>query len=823
MSLDHKHATAATQWAVQVARDHLNAVGIANYPRIGIEVHHTVLDVTLHRLLTVVTTSALPGTFLLVVRNFRTSSAAKYRSRISNVLRLLVLLSFVGQQFDIQDFWFGALVMVSFDVFQRALDRYANSAGRLDHPSKDASVGETRSTQNHASTLDISSRQTPVIKANDSRTSPKSVVGASNTVSNAIDLKEKEIVRLQRALTESKTATKAKEVLLRSTQEELKNARGTLNETFAEYSGLRDEMKAIKQNLSRDHQAVVYRKDIELFALRKINEHKERYIQAHNAKADELYQQQKATAELKDAQLKMLQERLTTLECQGSPDSGHEEVADGDHALEVRLLRVRKGKQPGSEKERDATIAKLEEQLASATKSAEAVVGQHAELQRAWDVAKKVQAALESERESHTQTKDRLLEMEVKMEEESQSRSQPTSGTRLPTIEEDKNELEAMFDTAQEDNLRLYAEVEALEKRLRDANARMFTAVQEVEALREQIKVEKAISRDYETARPSVVHRVHFQRMEGLLQESRDLLATKNEEVCLLKSTIVGKNHYIKDLQAEVNAAVKFHTQDQDEIESLKKSFAELQATKAQLMREHEGLASQRVRQRVSSAEHASARSSGATLTTGAQDTRPQVVQSSDGAAPAPAPTSPPAPVEPSLLTPSLPTETARNDSIQTTPKRHLRNVSTPNRWSLMSSDAPPPELRHNRRRSSGLKEFMKKIVKKDSKHDTSPPAPAKVEKLSERPQTRAALSTKDRNAMLRPQTAAATKETKPIEDPFYTVPTPPREVQPRSSSPRYYAAPPEVRPSTAASAAKTSRDDSEVSRPGSRRSWGAA
>ena len=34
----------------------------------------------------------------------------------------------------------------------------------------------------------------------------------------------------------------------------------------------------MKQTLGRDHQAVIYRKDIELFALRKANEQKENHI-----------------------------------------------------------------------------------------------------------------------------------------------------------------------------------------------------------------------------------------------------------------------------------------------------------------------------------------------------------------------------------------------------------------------------------------------------------------------------------------------------------------------------------------------------------------
>jgi hypothetical protein len=346
-----------------------------------------------------------------------------------------------------------------------------------------------------------------------------------------VDSKE-DIVRLQGALTDLKTANKAKEVLLHRTREELKNARETLNQTFAEYCSLRDEMKTIKQTMARDHQAIVYRKDIELFALRKGNEQKEKYIKDHDAKLDEVFQQQKATVELKDAQLKMLKERVAFLDRQASSQFGHdqEESADGDHALQVRLLRVKKPAKrtedsqsvpsdstTAADEDKGATIASLREQLAVAEKAADEVVNQQAELSRAWDVVKKIQTALKEERKLHAQTREQLQEVSVRLEEEQDSRA--TSVGRLPTIEEDKDELEAMFDTAQEDNLRLYSELEALEKRLRDANIRMFTAEHEVVALREQVQLEQTISNDLETARPSVVHRVHFQRMEGQLKE----------------------------------------------------------------------------------------------------------------------------------------------------------------------------------------------------------------------------------------------------------------------------------------------------------------
>lgn len=714
--------------------------------------------------------------------------------------------------------------MVSFDMFQRALDLDAKTSNESDHQLHASSAAETlvQLSCTAPSTLTESDSLTDAPQENECPKVPDSVSGASNIKSVAEDPKGS-IVRLQGSLTDLKTANKAKEVLLRRTREELKNARETLNETFAEHCCLRDEMKNIKQNMARDHQAVVYRKDIELFALRKGNEQKEKYIKEHDAKIDEVFQQQKATVELKDAQLKMLKERLAFLDRQGSPTPGQnqEGEVEADHALQVRLLRVKTAgnttsfESPSVYEAKDATIVSLREQLAVAKKAADEVVNQQAELARAWDIVKKVQASLKEERKLHAQTREKLQEITIRLEEE-QQRNGSSPVDRLPTIEEDKEELEAIFDTTQEDNLRLYAELEALEKRLRDANSRMFDAEQEVAILREQVQVEKAVSSDLETARPSVVHRVHFQRMEGQLKESRDALAAQENEINQLKQTIAGKNDYVKDLQAEVDAAVSFHTQDQDEIERLKQTMAELQATKDQLMRDHERRALQRTRQRISSTEHTSARSSGATLI---QELSPPLPKSTNEV-----PTVEALPPVPAIA------EAERNNSIQETPKRHIRSESTPNRWSLMSNTAPPPELRGVRRRSLGLKDFMKKMVKRENKtNPTTDAAPVKQEDKdrTEPPKPRPALSTKDKNTAIRPNTATPLSKTDAaiMHDPFYTGPSVPvpkafRPAKVRQHTPRYYAGQDtkqEERPQTA----KESKDDSSKSL--SRRSWGAA
>jgi hypothetical protein len=478
-------------------------------------------------------TAILSAAFILLVRQFPNSWIAKHQTYIASVLHLFLLVGF-GHK-DIGTLVIIALVMVSFDMFQRTLEwdldanKTANKSGvSLRRPSA-TETPMTRTCSVHP-VLGSPNLQPLPFGTSGSHVVAESTSGASDCKSTAADSRV-EIVRLEGALIDLKTANKAKEVLLCRTREELKSTRETLNSTFAEYCSLRDEIKNVKQNMTRDHQAVVYRKDIELFALRKGNEQKEKYIKEHDTKLEEVFQQQKATVELKDAQLKMLKERLESMNRQASPRFGHdyEEPKDGDHALEVRLLRVKKAARrsednppvtpdPQNVEEKDAVIASLREQLMVTRKAADEVVNQQAELSRAWEIVKKVQATLKEERKLHTQSREQLQELAAKLDEE-QQRSRNNPIVRLPTIEEDKDELEAMFDKTQEDNLRLYVEMGALEARLREANSRMFNAEQEANALRQQLQLERITSDGSETARPSVIHHVHFQRMEGQLEE----------------------------------------------------------------------------------------------------------------------------------------------------------------------------------------------------------------------------------------------------------------------------------------------------------------
>ncbi|KAG9195042.1 hypothetical protein G6011_00162 [Alternaria panax] len=785
------------------------ASGLTSGVDSAIDVRRRVVDFAFESPLSTVIVAALPGTFLLVARQLPDTWASRYQTSIANALHFVALASCANHRLEAGDLVVLVFVMVAFDVFQRVLAAGAttgNPDGESALQPRSPSSSETLRKQTHsdlANANTVSDLKTSAVEDEDFEPIEpfvSSQSGASDTKTTAVDPKDSEIVRLQRSLTESKTAHKAREVQLRITKEELHKARDALNQTFAEYSSLREQLKITKQNLGRDHQAIVYRKDIELFALRKGNEQKDKNIQDRDNQLEEMVRQHRTIMEVKDAQLKLMRERLISMERQSSPRFS-EDAEDGANALEVRLLRVRKGRSsPEVEEDKDVVIAKLQQQLAANTKTNEEVVNQSAELQRAWDMAKKIQKALKEERERHTQTREQLEEAAVKLTEaEPQPRSRANSVVgRLPTIDEDehdKDELEAMFNTTQQDNLRLYAEVAALEKRLSDANARLFAVVQEADAYRVQLNQEKEVNEDMETARPSVVHRVHFQRMEGQMSELREALASKDEEMELLRNTITEKDHYVKDIQGELDAAASFHTQDQDEIERLKQSINELQATKYQLMLDHERLGSQRTRQRVISMERpdrSSARSSGATLI---HELSPPLTNHAEEALP----------VE---TLPTMPVVPEREGSIQETPQRHLRSKSspkeTPNRWSLMSHDVPPAELRElksSRRRSLGLKVMMQKIVRKNQEADSTSTDAAKTQ--SEQPvkkeesKLRRVLAPKDKNLSIRPSTAASAIASKPVgAQPFATPKTSPlpqavRPPNPRRNSPatpRYYA-----------------------------------
>lgn len=629
---------------------------------------------------------------------------ARHRKATTNLLHFVALVSFVVQGSSSGDWLVAALVMVSFDVFQRALDGDATADNESCHqsngpsPALETLLEQTGSVLVESRIVDLPRRSLSQSQKGD----PTSIIGPN-------DSKDREIVRLQWSLTDLQTAVRAKDVELGLVRQELLNAKDALTKSFADISTLHDDMKAMKQTLAKNHQTVVYRKDIELFALRKGNEQKERHMQEKEAQFSETFKQQRVTLELKEAQLNVLKERLAAMERQASPRFAHdarfEETGDGDHALEVRLLRVKKGRQSltGSAEDKDAIIEQLKRELAAASRTAEDVVNQQAELQRAWDISKKIQNALKEERERHDQTKAFLQEASAELEEtqSNRRRSKSDPSGRLPTIEEnDQNELEAMFDTAQQDNLRLHAEVESLDKRVRDANARVFQADQEIEALREQLRLEHAINEDMEAARPSVVHRVHFQRMEGQLKESRDDLIKKEAEVQKLRTTLTEKDRQLEKLRLDMEVAMKSSESVRKEIDQLKQSVADLRAAKEGLMQDHELLAGQRTRLRVPSAEYMSARTSGATLIN--ENSPPPRLTPLDD---------PPAvSVAPMLGSPNLGGMQQRSAA-----RSHQRNQSGSQTHAVPSA-ATEADHRHIKRRSGlGLRDMVKRIVKKDS------------------------------------------------------------------------------------------------------------
>ncbi|CBX93601.1 predicted protein [Plenodomus lingam JN3] len=396
---------------------------------------------------------------------------------------------------------------------------------------------------------------------------------------SASDPKEGEIQRLQRIVTQGKTTNKARETQLRVARQGLKNAREALDETFGEYTKVCEELKTVKQALLQDHQAIVYRKDIELFALRKINEQREKNLARRDAQFEEMETQHRATLQAKEEQLNLLKDRLAVWKLSGTL---HEQE-DIDHALQVRLLKVKKGRQSlDITQDKDQVISQLKEELAMAKKSNEAVVNQQAELKRAWDISKNIQIALQEERELNAQLREQWYS---RYGGEANDKSNKEQGPgRLPTIEEDdndKSELAAELDAAQKNNSELNKKVTVLEKRLRDVNARLFSTAQEAEALREQVRFEQARKHSLDNPRPSTIHKAQLDRLQAELEEARDLIAAKDSEIRRHKKSIANVDRYVGRLRREIAAAIRFHTEDQDEICSLRQRISELVNTEA--------------------------------------------------------------------------------------------------------------------------------------------------------------------------------------------------------------------------------------------------
>ncbi|KAF2734187.1 hypothetical protein EJ04DRAFT_493942 [Polyplosphaeria fusca] len=672
----------------------------------------------LGRLVSVAISTALPRAFLAFASNQPDSWAARHQNEFGNALHVIALVTLANQSISVQDIVVTALVMVSFEVFRRSSLRI-NGA---DQETK-AAIGELLS-------------------------STHSVIADSdiNTPAQKDHLEAPDY---------AKTPDKSNLADLTRTQHELRSTRKALSETYAENSALRDEIKTIKATVGRDHQAAIYRKDIELFALRKSIELKESCILERDAKLEEHERQKKAALDLKESQLRTMKETVAFLERQRAPrlDSSDSVTGEQKTAVQVKLLRVNGRssiEEARSSEDKDTEIAELKAELVEAQRTSETLPPLQDELRRAWDASSEVQNALNEERTRHVQTQEKLQEAALRLEEEARRNSQKNSPARLPTIEEqDQRELEAMFNAAQQDNLRLYSELEAKDKDLRNSTARLSATEEEIKSLSEQLRFEKAINVDMETARPSLVHRVHYQRLESQAKEARDQLVAKDEELQALKLTHDSKENRIEELIQERTKAERTKTDLEEENDRLKQSVSQLESTKEQLMLDHERLAKHRARERTTSAEHASARSSGATLIT-----EPVIVTSDV-----------PLPSRPVTIAGELPTAEPTPDNS--------------NRFSTISNDPPPLEPRSSRRKSLTLKGLMRKMVRKDD--ETQESKEQKKDSETARPKT--ALTPKDKNASLRPKTAVE-KSTKEAERPKTAAPAKNEAERPKTAAP---------------------------------------
>jgi hypothetical protein len=769
---DNKPAPRIILQVIQGIRKNIVTLVNATGDRFGCDFHHILVNLDdrwadrfpLSRFGLVVAATALPPAFLISIRKCPDSWAAKYSNQVVNALHVLALVTVANQRISIQDLLATALVMVSFEAFQRSLISVGAEC-------EDTSAPETLLAQTHS----IMAQSDIKVLLPDTLDNSMQKEPPALSRSSILTCKEEEVLRLQRSLTEAKTSEKVKEIEMKRAQADLRTARDTLNETFAEYSSLRDEMKTMKQTVGRDHQTIIYRKDIELFALRKGNEQKENLIKDKDTKLEEVHRVHKATLELKDAQMQNLKERVAFLEKRGNKCTIEGEVKSvsrvkGDQAVQVKLLRV-KGRNSldveRSVEQKEAKISKLKGDLASAAKASEILAMKQDELRRAWDATYELQSALSSEQQMHVQTREKLQEVSIQLDEQVKRQSERGSPTRLPTIEEqDKKELETMFNSAQQDNLRLYAELDTLDKRLREANARVFVSDREVDQLREQLRLEKSINEDMETARPSLVHRVHFQRMEGQLKDSHDRISDKEDEILLLKEDIAAKDQDIVDLLKAKADALSDCSALKIEREELKMTIQSLETTKQQLMLDHERLAAHRSRQRTQSSDHASTRSSGATLT----DPNPSLQVVTNDAAEEPLPTA----EHVTTIEMSEIRDGPDGGSIQNTPASTYRSpLSTQDkRLSMISDKAPPKELRGTHSKRQSLKGFMLKVVGKDSegekkdkmsvkgtgkettkRKDESLLKAKRQSGLVPKPKI-SALAPKDKNTLMRPTTA---------------------------------------------------------------------
>jgi hypothetical protein len=658
-----------------------------------------------------------------------------------NALQLAALATVANRVLSTQDLFVAVFIIMSLEVVRRSLSR----GSEITRTSADERLAGMRSAARDSRMMEYRRQRLELAESDIGSDDPSS--------SNSSDGRRQS----QRF---HQTDEQYEDSEIEHIGDALKVSLSNLNKARAENAHLRDELQSIKKTIGRDHQAAIYRKDIELFALRKANQQKEDHIKERETKLESIYRQHRATLDQKEARIRALEHRITSCAQTEIQETRDVTCCDGNNerqaAVQVKLLRIkgRKSQEEDRElEEKRLEISKLKEDITALQNGSDNYTRLQDELRRAWDATHETQSTLNEERRNHAHTINMLQEATIRLEEEIR-KSQKSSPARLPTIEEsDKQELEAMFNAAQQDNLRLYAELETVEKRLREANQRVSADEQELEAVREQLRLEKAINADMETARPSLVHRVHFQRMEGQLKEARAALEIKEDEIKQLKATVIAKESQVATLKAAMDTERNGRTALKSELERVKESVVELETTKKQLMLDHERLARLRSRNREVSKDMESSRFSGATLimdpSNPVQHTTTAWASRAELELPVPVPPAVVADESTILTIDETPVEASTPDPAPAPVSAESKASKIPDRIPHSPTLIPFTDNRRSRRKSLTLKGFMRRMAGKEAKE-------GKSDKFKDDKKDAGALAPKDKNASIRPRTSAA-------------------------------------------------------------------
>ena len=93
---------------------------------------HKVLDFAFDSPLSTVIVTALPGTFLCLVRQLPDSWASRNQTYIANALHFIALASCANRRLEACDLVIVVFVMVAFDMFQRVMVRGEADATKVD-------------------------------------------------------------------------------------------------------------------------------------------------------------------------------------------------------------------------------------------------------------------------------------------------------------------------------------------------------------------------------------------------------------------------------------------------------------------------------------------------------------------------------------------------------------------------------------------------------------------------------------------------------------------------------------------------------------------